>query len=242
MNSSQRQTPYKAILFDIDGTLLAATHIGQPFIIQTLIDICGKTPPLDTYDMAGKTDWSIFMDLMQFSGFSFEEAQANLPLAFELFAKYLVESKAVLNARALPGVHNLLGRLMENDSLLLGLLTGNVLAIVAPKLESAGIDPALFSVGAYGNEHAQRDALAKIAFGRITDRLGKDVQTSDVLVIGDTHRDIACARSAAMHVLAVATGHMAYDELVKFNPDYLLHDLDDTESVLDIIYKRSSNT
>ena len=239
MNSSKKQSHYKAILFDIDGTLLAATHIGRPFVIQTLIDICAKAPSLENYDMSGKTDWSIFMDLMQLCGLSFEEAQAHLKLAFKKFAQYLTESKPTLNGRALPGVHDLLVTLSNNNDVLLGLLTGNIHEIVIPKLESAGIDPAMFSFGVYGNEHPQRDELAKKAFNKVVERLGEDIKTDDVLVIGDTHRDITCARSAGMHVLAVATGFMTYDELGVFKPDYLLNDLKDTKSVLNIIYKRN---
>ncbi len=56
----------------------------------------------------------------------------------------------------MPGVVSLIDRLEAEPSVVLGLLTGNVAEGAALKLRAAGIDPARFSVGAYGSDAAQR--------------------------------------------------------------------------------------
>ena len=64
--------------------------------------------------------------------------------------------------------------------------------------------------------------------------MGEPVDRERVLVIGDTIRDIECARHAGVKVLAVATGHSSVAELAEHQPDVVLPDLTDTAAVLQI--------
>ena len=50
--------------------------------------------------------------------------------------------------------------------------------------------------------------------------------------MGDTPADIRCARAIGARVLAVATGFYTLAELSEFQPDLLLPNLAQTESVL----------
>jgi phosphoglycolate phosphatase len=58
------------------------------------------------------------------------------------------------------------------------------------------------------------------------------VPSSRCVVVGDTERDIACARAAGAKVVAVATGARPRAHLAALEPDLLLDDLSDTEGVL----------
>ncbi|MEM8600206.1 MAG: HAD hydrolase-like protein, partial [Bacteroidota bacterium] len=52
----------------------------------------------------------------------------------------------------------------------------------------------------------------------------------EVVVIGDTPRDIACARHFGARAIAVATGRINADSLAEHAPDALLHDLRDPDA------------
>jgi phosphoglycolate phosphatase-like HAD superfamily hydrolase len=52
----------------------------------------------------------------------------------------------------------------------------------------------------------------------------------DVLVIGDTPRDIQCAHAHGCRCLAVATGPFSTDELRDAGADFLLDDLSDPDA------------
>lgn len=51
-------------------------------------------------------------------------------------------------------------------------------------------------------------------------------------MLGDTPRDIDCARAAGFVAVAIATGSYGKDELAAHRPDFLFEDLSDTQGVL----------
>lgn len=51
-----------------------------------------------------------------------------------------------------------------------------------------------------------------------------------IIVVGDTLKDIACARDNGCPVIAVATGWTPREELAPARPDLLLDDLTQTEA------------
>ena len=54
----------------------------------------------------------------------------------------------------------------------------------------------------------------------------------DVVVIGDTPLDVACAAASGARSVAVATGGFDVDELRKAGADVVLQDFSDTREVL----------
>ena len=54
----------------------------------------------------------------------------------------------------------------------------------------------------------------------------------NVLVIGDTPKDIDCARAAGFVAVAVATGSYGKDELAAHQPDFLFENLSDTVGIM----------
>jgi len=225
----------RILLFDIDGTLLDPHGEGLTYIRQALIEVYGVTEPIESYDMAGKTDWRIITDLMRLAGVDEAEIEMKLLDAFIAYARYVAQAAPTLNIRLLPGVSDLIDRLLDNQSFILGLVTGNVRELVPYKLRAAGLDPAIFQFGAYGSEHLDRNLLPALAMERLEYILGAPVLRESVLVIGDTPHDVECARHAGVKVMCVTTGHFDRETLAASNPDYLLEDLKDIETVMSIL-------
>ena len=125
----------------------------------------------------------------------------------------------------------LLEKLRASPDVVLGLLTGNIRRGAQHKLGHFGLWD-YFACGGFGDEHYDRDDVARFAMTVVSSHLGRDVNTADVWVIGDTPLDVQCARAIGAKVVAVATGWHPEKELARHNPDYLLTDFSNPEDLL----------
>ena len=112
----------------------------------------------------------------------------------------------------------------QNEASPPGLVTGNLSAIAWRKLENAGIDK-YFSFGAFAEQASTRARLASLAFGQAR-RKGLASKKSSVTLIGDHANDIGAAQANGFRSVAVATGLMQAEQLLRFNPDVVLGTLE----------------
>ena len=169
-------------------------------------------PALDgaTFEVAGMTDGAIVRDLLVAAGVAGEAVDARWvdvqAAAVEAYERLCPD----LSERVTPGVRELLAALAARpDEFRLSLVTGNLEPIARVKLARAGIgDYFEPGQGGFGSDHLDRSELPAIA----RDRAGGWPRGRTV-VIGDTPRDIACARADGVRVAAVATGPFAIEAL-----------------------------
>lgn len=156
------------LLFDIDGTLLRSNGAGKATITNALEDTFGTAGPWENYQMAGKTDPLIIGDLLCAAGKTTAEIEERLPQIYERMMFHAQKIYCEKNTFPCPGVPELLADLAQRQNVLLGLLTGNISGTAPLKLAAAGIDPALFKLGAYGSDHKDRNQLPAFALRRAT--------------------------------------------------------------------------
>jgi phosphoglycolate phosphatase-like HAD superfamily hydrolase len=113
----------------------------------------------------------------------------------------------------------------------LGLLTGNVREGARKKLEHYQLDHH-FAFGAFGDGHADRNDVARLALRESRNHVGGEINCERIWVVGDTPLDVRCARSIGASAVAVATGHHTRDQLQAAQPDLLLNDLTDPTPLL----------
>ena len=121
-----------------------------------------------------------------------------------------------LSSLVVPGIPEVLEWLSGPDRAELGLVTGNFEPVARLKLRRAGLGQWFGSApGGFGSDSEDRAALPGIARRRAADgaRPGSAYPREDTIVIGDTPRDIACARADGVRCIAVATGQYGADEL-----------------------------
>lgn len=225
----------RLILFDIDGTLIRSNSAGRAAITSALEQVCGTAGPVDTYHMGGKTDPRIITDLLQASGFSPEEIRAKLPTIYDRMTAQARETFPDKGIRPCLGVPELLAALHGREGVVLGLLTGNIVSTAPLKLAAAGLETAVFRIGAYGSDHMDRNQLPGIAMQRASQLTGDLFDGSNTVIIGDTPADILCARAGKATAVAVASGWHAAATLAQYKPDHLLENLSDTANVLTIL-------
>jgi phosphoglycolate phosphatase len=110
-----------------------------------------------------------------------------------------------LSAKVAPGIVELLDELSARpDEFRLSLVTGNLEPVARLKLARAGVGRYFEDgQGGFGSDHEDRGKLPAIARSRASDPPWPRERT---VVIGDTPRDIECARADDVRVVAVATG------------------------------------
>lgn len=225
----------RLLLFDVDGTLIHSNRAGRAALVYALEEIFGTAGPADSYQMAGKTDPLIITELLQAAGISPAEVEPQLERVYELMARRGQTLFWERGIRPCAGVPALLAALQRRDDVLLGLVTGNARATAPLKLAAAGLDPAQFRVGAFGSDDRDRNRLPALAMQRAAELSGRAVNGADTVVVGDTPADVLSARAGGARAVAVATGGHSAATLAQCNPDHLLDNLADTESVLHIL-------
>jgi phosphoglycolate phosphatase-like HAD superfamily hydrolase len=217
------------LLFDIDGTLLlkaTAAHVAA--VHEALREVYGITDPLGAkVEAAGRTDVEIARDISLLSGVSarrFDDGRDDFRAA--CVAAYARLCPDDLSAYVAPGIPGVLDALHGRDGVILGLLTGNLEPVARLKLARAGLgDYFEPGIGGFGSDHEDRTELPAIARARA----GGYPRTQTV-VIGDTPRDIACARADGLRCIAVATGPFTVEQLA--GADAVL---DSAHALLDVL-------
>ena len=213
---------FRLILFDIDGTLISTEGAGVKAFAQTSAQVYGLPEATKDMTFSGRTDRSL-VELI-FNQNSIEITQAEIDRFFTAYLERLSHFLPTDNTRPLPGVLELI-RAMGNwqPAPVIGLLTGNHSKGAELKLRHYNIWDE-FEMGAFGDNTPERNAVAQEALAWAKERWD-DIRAEEILVIGDTQRDIECARSIGAKVLAVATGNSSIEELQEFNPDWTSVDL-----------------
>jgi phosphoglycolate phosphatase-like HAD superfamily hydrolase len=225
----------RLILFDIDGTLVASNLAGRRVMSQALHDIFGNDGMLQTTSFAGKTDQSIIYAAMSAVGVPEPELLGALPLIYKAMEKNGQHTFSEESLVPCTGVLPLLAELRANPQVILGLQTANIRSTALQKLLSAGLDPAWFMVGAFGCESPTREGLFPIAWQRARQLTEHHFSGHNTVVVGDTPGDVMAARSKGALVLAVASGFSEYSELARCEPDYLVADLSETETIMSFL-------
>ncbi len=224
----------RLVLFDIDGTLLSTGRAGAEALLRALAETYGTTGPHDRWSFGGKTDPQIVWELMTAAGVAEDVVEAHYDTVIGRYLSHLEATIDPARVRLKPGIPPLLEALAGHPEIVLGLLTGNVVAGAELKLRSAGIW-SYFVLGAYGSDHRHRDQLPPIAKKRAEALTGRSFSGKDIVIIGDTPSDVACGRALGVKAIAVATGTYQVSELDTHDPDYCFPDLSDTSQVVGAI-------
>jgi phosphoglycolate phosphatase len=200
------------LLFDVDGTLLLkATAAHAAAVHEALREVYGIGDlSAVRVEAAGRTDYEIGRAICLQLGISadrFDAGREDFRIA--CVAAYARLCPDDLSEFVAPGVTDVLEALAARDDTRLALLTGNLEPIARLKIGRAGLgrffEP---GQGGFGSDHEDRTELPAIA----RRRAGRYPRAKTV-VIGDTPRDIACARADGVRCIAVATGPYGPEDL-----------------------------
>lgn len=213
----------KLLLFDIDGTLVkgGADVSHRASFSYATEKVFGIPVDLNDISTPGKIDSQILIELLELKGLSSTEIKEKSNLLFNHMTEYFKENTINLEKFVLPNVLTVLKELQKRDDLILGLLTGNVGGIGWAKVENAGLKN-FFKLGVFGDEAFKRTDLVPSALKKVEEY---NIKPEDTYIIGDTPRDVQCAKETGCISVAIPTGKYSLEELNKESPDYLLTDI-----------------
>ena len=216
-------THVRAVLFDIDGTLLVTGGAGGRAWQRAFEELYEVEANVAEHTDAGMTDPEIaeivFREAIGREGTPEERSQA-----IGRYLKHLPETVAESPGyRVMPGVEQLLDRLID-AGLLLGLVTGNVEAAAHIKLARAGLNR-FFSFGGYGSDSADRTEVTKAALSRGYLVSGGALADGACISVGDTPRDVKAGHGAGIAVVGVATGSYTVEQLREAGADLAMADV-----------------
>jgi phosphoglycolate phosphatase-like HAD superfamily hydrolase len=216
----------QAVLFDIDGTLISTGGAGARSWRHAFNELHGIPADIGEFTDAGMTDPTV-------ARLTFKSAVGHEPSPREVatvMAAYLdrlpYEVEHSDKYRVLDGAEELLRRLGLEKGVLLGITSGAVEAAAHIKLARAGFNR-YFPFGGYGSDSGDRTELTRCALARGERLLGEALDPSEVLVVGDTPKDLDAAHGAGCVAVGVATGHYTREQLEEAGADVVLDSLRD---------------
>lgn len=217
--------PPVAVLFDIDGTLISTGGAGAKSWKWAFQQVVGIPAEIGQYTDAGWTDPEVAKG-------TFRQVMGRDPTRQEmaaLIAAYLAiipdNVQASEGYKVLDGVYELLPQLVERG-VLLGLTTGGTEGAAHVKLGRAQLNK-YFAFGGYGSDSADRVELTKKAIERGGLMLGEPLDAADVLVVGDTPRDVKAALGAGAVPVGVASHKHTAEQLAEAGAEYVIETLVD---------------
>jgi phosphoglycolate phosphatase len=214
----------RAVLFDIDGTILVTGGAGGAAWQRAFVELHGIEANVAEHTDAGMTDPEIaaiiFREVIGREGTAEERARAIAGYLRHL-PDTVAESKGYT---VMPGIEPLLDRLID-AGVLLGLVTGNVEAAAHVKLSRANLNR-FFSFGGYGSDSADRTEVTEAALRRAELVAGGALGDGACLAVGDTPRDIKAGHGAGIPVVGVATGSYSVEELDDAGADWAIETME----------------
>jgi len=222
--SGTRHTAVVLVLFDIDGTLVHGLPEGHTRAMTDAMRVVWDVPviPDDVWGIhpAGRTDREIARMVLRGHGLADADIDAGntewMDLACRMHAEVAHLHAPPVAAPDADAVTTALTGMGAE----LALVTGNLEAIGRAKVAAAGLGHQFAAGGGgFGSDSEVRADLVRLARDRAQ---GNDAD-DQVVVVGDTPRDIAAARAAGVRVIAVTTG--AHDAAALADADAVVPDL-----------------
>lgn len=214
-------------LFDIDGTLVSCGGAGRRSMERAFLDVVGRSDVAD-FGFGGMTDRAIARIGLSAGGAldrGDEHDERTIDAFLERYLGFLAEEVPRSPMyRVLPGVLEILDAMSARERVVVGLGTGNLVRGARIKLDRAGIYER-FRFGGFGSDHEDRASLLAIGAARGAEEVDHRLDECDVVVIGDTPRDVIAARAIGARCVAVATGGYDEDELSAAGADVVFADL-----------------
>lgn len=202
------------VLFDIDGTLVSsvvAEDDERRRYSDAIRDVVGQTPNVAPGRFAGMVDPQICQILLAELGLTNGEIDYFVPKVLsrmsELYRR--MEKTIALNS----GVEDLLPLLVKSPRHAVGVLTGNLKQIAKEKLGCAKILP-YFSEFYCADRYFDRTKLVAYAVNSCVKKYQLSA-SRNVMIIGDTPRDIAAANVSEATSIGIASSAFSMRQLTE---------------------------
>ena len=206
---------YKAIGFDMDGTLLDTAIDYEKLADAESYVLSGLNVPSSELSSANDD-----IDMIR-KGVAYLNGHGN-PITFDDVCKLVnqrasdVEMEAVDTAKCFPGVPELLEEL-RSKGYRIGLLTRGQRLYAETAMGRCGILDMMDSIEAFDDHPTGEQKPNPVAMEHLANALG--VRTSEILYIGDSVWDYHCARDSGAGFIGIAHGENGHRKWERVKDD-----------------------
>ncbi len=224
----------KLIIFDLDQTLVNFLSVHDEVTRRLFKRFFNVDIRLTDIDFTGKSLTENFSELARLKNIPedvFQKKSQQLLESYEsTFGKSLPNDATKY---VLPGARELLSELSRTDNVL-ALYTGDSPAIVRHVFRATNLGK-YFRFCFYGTEVETRADMVRMAVQKAETTTGQRFKNKNIVIIGDSIRDIECGKLFRALTIAVATGFHSMVQLSAAGADYLFDNLKDYKKVLKAI-------
>ena len=199
-----------ALLWDLDGTILSTAKAGRIALRGAVLEIVGKDADYADLQTAGLTDAEVTASVLRSVGVL--PTPELLARVAEEYERRLPDALLLRQGFVLPGVREALDGLAARRRVVSLLTTGNTRAGANAKLARYGIADRFPYGGAFCEGDLSRSDIVARAVVLAT-RLLDGAHGAQLVLIGDTPLDVACAQQAGIRAIGVATGSHSAEQL-----------------------------
>ncbi len=213
----------RAVLFDIDGTLISTGGASDRAWKRAFEELQGVDVDVPAVTGKGVPDPEVGRVVFEKAigrEPTEEEAEALMRRRLDHLPEEVESSPGFV---VKDGVVELLDRLIQ-DGIMLGLTTGNVEEAAHIKLARPNLNR-YFAFGGYGSDSPDRTELTRKALERGDFVSGHTLDRDRSFACGDTPRDVDAGHGAGIRVVGVATGEYTAEELIEAGADAAIHSL-----------------
>jgi phosphoglycolate phosphatase len=218
-----------AVLWDIDGTLLTSGAVAAWAFLDAVSDVAGSRPDGAGLDLGGRIDPDIAAVLLASVGHDLALVPAVLARLEELVTVRVDDLNE--HTRPLTGVTELVAMLAD-AGVRQTVVTGNVERVARLKLSAAGLTPPIDpDIGGFGDSGTTRAEVGRVALAKLVNA-GWSKSLDQCWIVGDTPRDLDCARALGVRCALVGSGRRSAASLAALRPDVVLDSLGDPAPLL----------
>jgi len=196
--------------------------------VETIRHVIGREPCVVPSRFAGMVDPQICKIMLAELGLSDDKVDRFLPKVLgrmgEVYRK--MEKRVVLNT----GVRELLAILATSPKHITGVLTGNLMAVAEEKLICTGIR-GYFSEFFCADDYFDRIILVESAVRTCMTKHELNSR-KDVIIVGDTPRDVEAANACHAESVGVASGVYTMPQLSEAGATHVYPSLEPTKELL----------
>lgn len=226
----------KLLIFDMDQTLVELFDIHNIATKESFKKILKLDVDLKEIDCFGRTlHENIFM-MCKKHGVDEDTCNGAIPQIMRAYKKAFIRALPKnISKSVLPGVKELFEKLEKTDHMKV-IVTGCVEDITHEVLKRTKLLKN-FEFTVCGSRYITREKLVKKAVDRASRISGKRFRGEDIIVFGDSPRDIEAVQAYKPITIISMTGYYTKKIIESYNPSFIFKNLSNTAKIMKIIGK-----
>jgi phosphoglycolate phosphatase len=218
------------ILIDLDGTLISCGLTPRQSLANALFQHTGKMVEFSYSQLAGLTDPLIIDGALERLAVPANQRDKLTRKILKTYLNILAERYPQATDQILyTGVVELL-EYLRDCGFRIGLISGNSKKGAGIKIKPFNLKQ-YFSFGVFGSDHTERDSLPLIALRKVHQKFNKKYSPDRVVIIGDTVRDVQCARRNGMRSIVVIRREGQRQVILRESPDLIVDNFEDLKPI-----------